>query len=403
MVADRQNDTLGAAGFCFDPSSPQFIEDPYATYQTLRDHYPAYFSAPHNLWLITRYSDIAQALSDPGVWSSSRGNVVVDSAVRVGRSLGTLDPPRHDELRAIVNKGVTPARIRALLPEARDHARALIKVFQSRRAVDLVSEFSRPILNRALARLIGLDEQNAGRGAELVEEFLDTGDVMIGPVGKPESAARLFEFLRDQLRRRESAGPVDPNAEDFFSVLISAKQRGASLSDEEIAANMMTVLTAGSASVVHFFGNLMRALWLHPEQKRVVSQNPALIDAAIEEAVRWDTSTQCFARQVMRDTEIAGVRIPANSRALLFYASANRDERAFEDPDRFDIHRKRVRHLGFGSGPHLCMGTSTARQLCRVLLEELLPVIGDFEIEMGAAVRTKFIMFRGFQRLPIRF
>jgi len=390
-------------GFRFDPASPEYVDDPYPTYKVLRDHHPAYHLSEHGLWLITRQADVLAALTNPAVWSSSRGNVVVDAAVRVGRTLGTLDPPRHDELRAVVNKGVTPARLRALLPETREHARERAAAFARDRGGDLVGEFGRPILNRTLARLVGLDAESAQRGAQLVEAALDTTGAVIGPIGTPETSARIFNFLFEQVIQREDSVTAESSADDFLTVLISARKRGAPLSNEEIAANMMTVLMAGSASVVHFFGNLMRALWLHPDQKKAVCSDKALIDAAIEEAVRWDTSTPCFARQVMSDVEVAGVRIPQGSRALVFLASANRDERAFDNPDNFDIYRKRARHLGFGAGPHQCLGSYTAWQVCRVLLEELLPVIGDFEIEAEKAVRTKFIMFRGFQSLPIHF
>ena len=390
-------------GFRFDPSSPEYVDDPYPTYKVLRDHHPAYHLPEHGLWLITRQADVLAALTNPAVWSSSRGNVVVDAAVRVGRTLGTLDPPRHDELRAVVNKGVTPARVRALLPEAREHARERAAVFVRDRGGDLIGEFGRPILNRTLARLVGLDTEGAQRGAQLVEAALDTTGAVIGSVGTPETSARIFNFLHEQVLQREDSVTAESIADDFLTVLIAARKRGAPLSNEEIAANMMTVLMAGSASVVHFFGNLMRALWLHPDQKKAVCADKGLIDAAIEETVRWDTSTPCFARQVMSDVEVAGVRIPQGSRALVFLASANRDERAFDNPDTFDIYRKRARHLGFGAGPHQCLGSYTAWQVCRVLLEELLPQIGDFEIEAAKAVRTRFIMFRGFQSLPIRF
>jgi cytochrome P450 len=396
-------DLLAPTGFRFEPSSTEYVDDPYPTYQVLRDHHPAYFLAEHGLWLITRHADVSAALTNPAVWSSSKGNVPVDAAVRVGRTLGTLDPPRHDELRSVINKGVSPARVRALLAETREHARQRAAAIARDRGGDVVGGFGRPILNRTLARLIGLDPEDAQRGAQLVETALDTTGGVIGTIGTPETSARIFNFLHEQVLRREDSVTAESNADDFLTVLIAARKRGAPLSNEEIAANMMTVLMAGSASVVHFFGNLMRALWLHPEQKRAVCADKALIDAAIEETVRWDTSTQCFARQVMSDVEVAGVAIPRGSRALVFLAAANRDERAFENADTFNIYRKRVRHLGFGAGPHQCLGSYTAWQVCRVLLEELLPVIGgDFEIDTANAVRTRYIMFRGFQTLPIR-
>ncbi|MBV9240289.1 MAG: cytochrome P450, partial [Xanthobacteraceae bacterium] len=122
---------------------------------------------------------------------------------------------------------------------------------------------------------------------------------------------------------------------------------------------------------------------------------------AIEEGVRWDTSTQCFARQTTVDIKISDTKIPADSRLIVLYASANRDERAIPDPDRFDVERKRVRHFGFGSGPHICLGAQTARQMLRVMLEELLPAIADYELDLSSGKRVPHLMVRGFSRLPI--
>jgi len=387
----------------FDLSCADFVNDPYPTYKVLRDRHPAHYVEEYGLWLVTRHADVAKALASPAIWSSARLNVLVNSAIRVGAALGALDPPRHDELRAVVNRGITPARVWALMPETREHARYLIGCFRRRREVDIIGEFSRPLLNRALARLVGLDEESARRGAKLVEAALDTKASAIGAVGTPGDRTRLFQFLLEQLAQREDSVCREADENDSLSLLVNAKKRGARLGNEEIAAIMMTILLSGSALVGNFFGNLIRALWLHPEQKRAVCADKTLIDAALEEAVRWDTSTQCLARDVIADLEVAGAHIPAGSRALLFLASANRDERAFEDPDRFDLRRKRVRHLGFGAGLHQCLGTFTARQLCRAVLEELLPVIGDFELDMMSAVRAQFVMFRGFQRLTLRF
>jgi cytochrome P450 len=118
--------------------------------------------------------------------------------------------------------------------------------------------------------------------------------------------------------------------------------------------------------------------------------------------VRWDTSTQCFARQTTTEVEIAGVAIPADSRLVVFYASANRDERAIPDPDRYDVGRAKVRHYGFGAGPHFCLGAQAARHMLRVILQELLPALGDYELDVANAQRVPHLMVRGFSRLPMR-
>src|SRR5260221_122866 len=282
--------------FRFDPHDPAFVRDPYPTYKEMRDGHPVYRMEETGFWLITRFDDVSRALADPATFSSSRGNSTVDTPVRVGKTLGTIDPPRHDDLR----------------------------------------------------------------------------------------------------KRQNSRG------DDLFSVLIAAREQGANLSEEEIVANMMTVLLAGGASINHFFSNLMYALWLHPESRKAVREDLGLIDAAVEEGVRWDTSTQCFARHLTAEVTVAGVALPAQSRAILFYGSANRDERAIADANRFDIRRPRVRHFGWGSGPHFCFGAPTAKAMLRTILQEALPALGDYELDMDKAVRVNHTMVRGFKTLPVR-
>lgn len=399
-VGEEASRFPGGSTFEFDPTEPGFLADPYPTYRRLRAESPAYYMKPHQLWAVTRYDDVFGALTNPAVWSSAKGNVVIDSTVRVGRTLGTLDPPRHDELRKIVSKGVSPARVKQLSIETRQYVKDTIDSLISEDEFDIVGNFARPILNRSLARLVGLDEKSSMEVDAMIEAALDTSAAVVGPVGRPDAGAQLFRYLMDRILERSDDRTAA--TDDFLSVLIAARNSGAPLENEEIAANMMTVLLAGSASVVHFFGNLIHALYLHPEQKLDVLADNSLLDSAIEETARWDTSTQCFARFLTKDTNISSTTIPAGARVLLFLGSASRDERVFDRPEIFDIHRKRVRHLGFGAGPHQCLGSFTAWQLCKVLLEETLPVLGDFDINLDAAERVRFIMFRGFKHLPCR-
>jgi cytochrome P450 len=383
--------------FRFDPNDPAFVRDPYPTYQEMRDRHPVYRMDENGFWLITRYEDISRALGDSATYSSSRGNTTVDTPVRVGKTLGTIDPPRHDELRRIILKGFTPARIEAVLPGVREHSRKLANDLRAKGGGDLVLELGRPVLFNALGRMLGLDDAAATRASQLMTGLFHSTE---GPMGSPlpgKMAPDIYALLSDELKKRKGA-----RGDDLFSVLISAREQGANLSEDEIVANMMTVLLAGNASVGHFFPNLMHALWLHPDARKAVRENPGLIDAAIEEGVRWDTSTQCFARHLTADVEIAGIQIPAESRLVLFYGSANRDERVIANADRFDINRSRVRHFGWGSGPHFCFGAPTAKAMVRTILQEALPVLGDYELDMDKAVRVHHTMVRGFKILPAR-
>lgn len=383
--------------FRFDPRDPAFVRDPYPTYKEMRDRHPAYRMAETGFWLITRYEDVSRALGDSATFSSSRGNSTVDTPVRVGKTLGTIDPPRHDELRRIVLKGFTPARIEAVQPGVREHTHRQLAELRRRGGGDLVTDLGRPVLYGALGRMLGFDAAAVQRGSELMVGLFHPTD---GPMGSPlpgTMAPDIRGFLDAELRKRKSS-----RGDDLFSVLTAAREQGANLSEEEIVANMMTVLLAGGASINHFFSNFMYALWLHPESRKAVREDFGLIDAAVEEGVRWDTSTQCFARHLTAEATIAGISIPAQSRVILFYGSANRDERAIADADRFDIRRLRVRHFGWGSGPHFCFGAPTAKAMLRTILQEALPALGDYELDMDQAARVHHTMVRGFKTLPVR-
>lgn len=383
--------------FRFDPAHPDFIDDPYPTYRTLRDQAPAYFDENTNCWLVSRYEDVARILADTATFSSAKGNAIIDSPLRVGKTLGSMDPPRHDELRRVVMRGVTPARIEAMLPTLRDHVRRVLGELSGRRACDLVADIGRPILYGALGRMLGLDGAGADKAAELSKSLFHAG---LGPTGSPltpDGFRAVFEFLGEQVAKRSA-----DRGDDIISVLLNAKDAGAPTSDQEIVANMTTVLLAGNASIGHYFTNLMYALWRFPDARARVRSDLTRVEDAVEEGVRWDTSTQCFARQTTRDVTIAGTVIPADSRLVVLYASANRDERAIPEPDHFDVGRAKVRHFGFGAGPHFCLGGQTARHMLRVILQELLPVLGDYALDLTNAQRVPHLMVRGFYRLPMR-
>ncbi|WFU45660.1 cytochrome P450 (plasmid) [Bradyrhizobium sp. CB82] len=380
----------------FDLASDASFDDPYPTYRRMRAEQPAYYCPQTSLWFVSRHRDIADALARPHMFSSSAGNALSDSPLRVGKTLGSIDPPRHDELRRIIIRGVTPARIELVLPWLRAELARRLETLQPRRQCDFVTEISRPLLFGALGRMLGLGLESARKASALSERLFRGQAGPAGPALEEEERAQVIALLTEELARRR----VERD-DDLFSVLIAAQTAGAPLSDAEIVANMMTVLLAGNASIGHFLPNLMHALWRHPDQRSRVTTDPALVDAAIEEAVRWDTSTQCFARTTSAPTAIAGMNIPSGARVALLYASANRDETAIADADRFDIMRGKVRHFGFGFGPHICLGASATRSMLRAILPGLLAALGDFDVDVTKAERVRHLMVRGFRSLPI--
>lgn len=384
--------------FRLDPNDPAFADDPYPTYKILRDRFPVYRHEESGFYVVTRYEDVAGVLQNFAAFSSSLGNALVDSPLRVGKTLGSMDPPRHDELRRMVMKGFTPARIQLMLPEIQDHVKRVLASVRDRDACEFMADISRPILYGALGRMLGLEGAAADKAAEQSREIfhaLPAG--AMGPVSGPDLMKNVFDLLGEQLERRRS-----DRGDDLFSMLIEAQEKGSGMTDAEILGNMSTVLLAGNASVGHYLSNFMFAMWRNPDQRRKLNADPSKLESAIEEGVRWDTSTQSFGRQTTQDVEIAGTVIPANSRLVVCYAAANRDERAIPDPDRLDIDRPRVRHFGFGFGPHICLGAPTARSMLKTVLKELLPALGEYELDLARSERVKHMMARGFYKLPIR-
>lgn len=376
-----------------------FFEDPYPFYRELRDKAPLYKHEASGLVFLTRHADIRRALFDPGTFSSARGNVLADSPQRVGRTLGSMDPPRHDQLRVIVMKGFSRERIQMAMDELRAEAKARIETLKDGpREMDFVQDFSRPLLYASLGRMLGLDAVAARRAADALGTMFK-GDVA-GPLGPPmpeSSMTVVMDLMREQIaRRRENL------SDDLFSVLIEAQQNRPEMTDDAIMGNMSTVLLAGNASVGHFFPNFIVALHKHPDVRRRVLDDPSLLAHAFDEAVRWDTSTQCFARQVEKDVEVEGGKLVAGQRVVLFYAAANRDERAIESADVFDIDRRRCQHFGFGSGVHFCLGSNVAKAMILVLSELLLPLIGEYDLDLAAGRRVRHIMVRGHSTLPMR-
>jgi ABC-type branched-subunit amino acid transport system ATPase component/cytochrome P450 len=393
----RHNALEDGVDFKFEPDSKAFVDDPYPAYKILRDRHPAYRDPQSGFYLITRNDDVARILMDHETFSSSRGNAIVDSPLRVGKTLGSMDPPRHDDLRRIVMRGFTRTKIQTTLQQIEYDLQTTLAQFGDRRECEFMADISRPVLYGALGRMLGLEGELADRAAMLSSDIFHVETGAMGPAAKPGLMEGVFALLAEQLERRRN-----DRSDDLFSFLLEAQEKGSSMTDAEILGNMSTVLLAGNASIGHFFSNMIYALWRFPDERAKLLAAPEKIDDAIQECVRWDTSTQAFGRQTTKEVALHGVTIPVDSRLVVFYASASRDERVVPDPDRFDINRDRTRSFGFGSGPHVCLGAPTARAMMKAILTPLLPLLGSYELDIPNSQRVAHVMARGFYKLPIR-
>lgn len=381
----------------FDPASAAFNDDPYPLYARLRREAPAFAFEweGKTYWLLSRYADIAEALVRWQDYTATRGILIEDSPARVGLSLGTMDPPRHDELRPMFNRAFLPDRIRAAGETARLHARALTDALRDADRFDVVADFAKPFFNRAVGRMIGISSDDEGALLALLAEVTSQSS----PFGAPIKFAALPALNEFFLERVEQAGT---DTGDLISVLRAGRDGERAASDAEIANATVAVTLAGFSTAIHFLGNLLAALERHPEQRARLFEDPSLVPAAVEEGARYDTAGHAFARSTTRPLEVGGISLPQEARVVLLYASANHDETVFPDADRFDLGRVRTRHFGFGSGPHLCLGAPLARTLVKVALEELMPLIGPrYELDYASATRPANLTSRGFERLVV--
>jgi cytochrome P450 len=382
----------------YDPFLPKNQDNPYPFYKILRDEHPAYYVEARDIWMITRYEDVMSVLQDTTTWSSqANGNVINDNPERVGRSLGTTDPPRHGELRKMLSQVFTPKSINALEPLVRKTTKDLIAQFADTGSVDIMSQFAGKLTASVVGHLLGVPEEDHPQLSDMVDAMNQYGADGVA-ANKKQKEGELINYVAQLVEKR-----AEDLRDDLISDLLRVEGQGGKLDRKDIVMMIRTMIGAAFESTKLMIGNVVYTLYIHPEQLAEVRSNPKLIPGMIEEAVRWDPSTQGFQRTATRDVEIGGTVIPKGSKAFIGYASANHDERQFKDADRFDIHREVGRHLGFGWGIHLCIGAPLARLELSVAFEELLPVLGDFKIDMASANRRTSPQFRGFLNLPVKF
>ena len=374
-------------------------EDPYPVYRRLRDEDPVHFSATENLWVLTRFADVKAALLDHGTWSSQqRGNLVNDMSERIGRTLGTTDPPEHTFARHLVDKAFTRTTIQQLRPKMERIARKLVQRAADRGSFEFVDSISAPFNASILGVMFGVADDDFLTLRRCLDDFFRREDPFDDQEPAQVIAMRDLHKYLDQLVKQR----MDQPADDLLTGMLYAEEGGRRLELEQVVVTTMTFLTAGFESTNNLFTNLARALALHPEAFAELCAAPDLITSFIEEGMRWDAPAQGFVRCPQRDVQLHDQVVPEGSQVLLHIGSANRDEREFVDPDRLDIHRQQHRHLGMGLGIHFCVGAPLGRTMAQVLFEELLNTADCWEVDLDQAVRVTTPNFRGFSRLPLR-
>jgi cholest-4-en-3-one 26-monooxygenase len=382
---------------------------PHEQFAWLRAHAPVFWHAHGGgpgwpgFWAVTRHGDIEQVLRHPEVFSSARRSsnfYEVPDAMLARRRLGILnsDPPQHTRLRGLVNRGFTPRMIRLLEKRIAEICRRLLDDVAGRREADFVAEIAAPLPVQVIGELVGAPPKDRGRLYELSNRMTGVDDPDVGTrAGYSQAMAEMHAYaagLAEQRRRQ----PRD----DIVTRLLQPDDEQDELTDAEFATFFTTLIVAGNETTRNAASGGMLAFFQHPDQWRRLLADPALVPTAAEEIIRWVSPINHQRRTAVCDTELGGQKIADGDKVVMFFTAANRDEGVFADPRRFDIGRDPNPHLGFGHGPHFCLGRHLAALELRTLLlaiaERMPGVTLDGEV---ARLRSNFI--NGIKRMPVRF
>jgi cytochrome P450 len=387
----------------FDPYAYEVHEDPYPTYRALREQAPVYRNDALGFWALSRHADVLAGFKDVETFSSRCGVALDPDAFHEGAaataSFQAMDPPQHTRMRALVSRGFTPRRVAELEPRIREIARQHLDALPARDACDFISDFAGKIPMDVIGELLGVPGEDRPMLRIWADLVLHREQGVSGvPPAAIEAVGRIVEYFVGLLAERRKQ-PRD----DLTSALLGAELEGERLSEHEILGFLFLMIIAGNETTTKLLGNAVYWLWRNPEQRDRLRADPNLISRWVEETLRYDNSTQALARLATRDVALHGVTIPAGAKVVLLVGSANRDERSFPEPDRYDILRDTTRSLAFAHGNHFCLGASLARLEGRVALEELWQRFAGWEIEATGIVRVHSVNVRGFASLPLSF
>ena len=379
----------------FDPYAYDTHEDPYPMYRTLRDDAPAYVDEERGFWALSRYADVRVAIDDWHRYSSKGGITLERAAAEVDPMLIEMDPPRHTELRALISRSFTPKRVADL--EAPTQALASELIGELGREFDAIQDFAGQLPMAVISTMLGIPRADQDEVRSWTDAMLhrEPGSDELTPDGL-SGATKLYSYLDALVSDRRRT----PRA-DMTSELVSASDDARSLTGREVMGFLFLLVIAGNETTTKLIGNALYWLWRFPDQRALLAVDPSKLAGAIEEILRYDTSTQALARLLTRDVELHGVTLPQGMKGLLLFGSANRDERKWDRADTLDITRNPAGHVAFGHGIHHCLGAALARLETRVALTALLPHLGDYGIDEPASTRVHSGNVRGFAHLPV--
>ena len=396
----------------YRPNDPAVVADPFPLYRRMRDEDPAHWSPRLKAWVLTRYEDVKRVCLDSSM-SSDRlrpffATLPSAQAARVAELARYLtlwmvfrDPPEHTRLRRLAAKVFHVRSIHALRPNVEGLTNWLLDSLAGKKQFDFIADFAGPLPALVIMDMLGAPREELGRLKRLSDEMaLFIGSARDAPE-KYERAASATREMAGIFRELLSARRAAPRR-DLLTELVRLDDAGDRLSDDELVATCMLLLFAGHETTTHHLANGLRTLLAFPSQLEELRSNPSLAPAAVEELLRYDGPIGAQVRIVQEPHTLHGKNLNPGERVFLLMNAANRDPRAYEDPDRLDLARSGVPHLTFGYGAHLCLGFPLARLEGQVALPAVLARWRRIELVTDQLEWMDSMVLRGMKAMPLQ-
>ncbi len=358
-------------------------------------------------WSVTTADDVHAVSRDWQTYSSELGGVVaIDEVfpIELARAMFIgMDPPKHDRLKALFQAGFTPKRIAAHEDSIREIVSRVLDRLEGRETCDLVTDVAQPAVSRVIGSFMGIPEEDDRAWAELMNTALAASDPDYSPEGVENIEVTIQKAIEEVFARCSTmiAERRDSPTDDLTSVLVNAEVDGEKLEEHEIVMGFFLLVAAGNDSTKATYCSGMRALIEDPEQRSMVVADPTLIPSVVEESLRMFPAFAHFRRTATEDTVLNGQEIKKGEKVVMWYASSNRDETRYEEPNRFDVHRN-PEHQAFGAGGrHFCLGTALARLELKILLEETLARYPEMTLD-GRPTFIESAFLNQLKSLPVK-
>jgi cytochrome P450 len=404
----------------YDPYDYEIDRDPHPVWRWLRDEAPLYYNEQYDFYALSRYDDVHEALLDWHTYSSARGTVLeiiaTEGELRSVQTdhLGSMifsDPPGHDVARHVVNRSFTPKKVGHLEQRIRELVGERMDALAGSGGFDFLGDLCARVPPMIIGELLGVpaeDQEEVGHWADDMM-FFDASLPPEAGIGMTQSNPRRIHGMTElnrylhRLIEQRRADPQDDMLSHLLAAEVETPDGVRHMDASELLSFTVLLQAAGSETTARLLGWTGVLLARHPDQRALLVEDPSRISNAVEELLRYEAPSPIQARLVTKDVQWHGQTVPAMSRIALLNASAGRDERAFPDPDRFDVTRHIDRHLAFGYGTHFCLGAALARLEGRVVLDEVLRRLPEWDCDEDAVEFVHTTTVRGPAKVPITF